>query len=494
MIPSLNWKEISLLVDQIRPQVEGCFIDRIIIPERKKFSATYLKNEWVLRLTSRTSESSLLVSLKPRQCYLSWSPGKGPAASTAATHSAFDLALSKNLKGAKILSIDTLPAERVIVLKFKHPTEDAALGLVLVLIPAAPDGYLVSLPSQNSKNALGWPILAQNRSPQKSFFLPPEPSKNSSELSIRENLVQPVENFHRLIEKELDALAFDSRIQAAQKLIKAQLKNAQDRFRQSQTAAQEAQKEPNWQYYGDLLKGSIGSPCELTGNYRQVTDYATETQVRVPCDPKLNFKDQIEKFYHQAKRKIRRLQEATERMQNFEATATALEQALNQAPLFPNWSALTQWEQKAGIHVKDQGLTKRTTSSKSGWTGKSFLSKDGLPIWVGRSRDENLELTFKFARGNDLWLHLRGRPGAHVVIPLSPGKSAPLETLLDAAALTLQYSGGSGWGTTEVDYTYRKYVKRIKDSKEVSYTSNKTLLVKPDPIRIQRLVGGAGTP
>ena len=56
----------------------------------------------------------------------------------------------------------------------------------------------------------------------------------------------------------------------------------------------------------------------------------------------------------------------------------------------------------------------------------------------------------------------------------------PLETLLDAATLAIYYSGGETWGKTEVDYTFKKHVKWIKDSTEASYTHNKTLLVDPD--------------
>jgi predicted ribosome quality control (RQC) complex YloA/Tae2 family protein len=74
------------------------------------------------------------------------------------------------------------------------------------------------------------------------------------------------------------------------------------------------------------------------------------------------------------------------------------------------------------------------------------------------------------------------------VIPVPTGKSVPLETLLDAAVLTVYFSGGEKWGKTEVDYTFKKYVKRIKDSSEASYTNNKTLLIKPDAERRKRLL------
>ena len=85
-------------------------------------------------------------------------------------------------------------------------------------------------------------------------------------------------------------------------------------------------------------------------------------------------------------------------------------------------------------------------------------------------------------------MHVRGRPGAHTVVPTVAGKSVPLETLLDAAVLTVFYSGGENWGKTEVDYTYKKFVKRIKDSTEASYTGNKTLMVEPQGERLQRLL------
>lgn len=122
------------------------------------------------------------------------------------------------------------------------------------------------------------------------------------------------------------------------------------------------------------------------------------------------------------------------------------------------------------------------------WTGKAYFSRDGFAILAGKSKDENLELTFKIARGNDLWMHVRGRPGAHVLVPVPSGKSVPLETLLDAAQLVLFFSGGKNWGKTEVDYTFKKHVKRIKDSSEASYTQNKTLIVAPDAERLERLL------
>ncbi|MGZ3689465.1 MAG: NFACT RNA binding domain-containing protein, partial [Bdellovibrionota bacterium] len=157
-------------------------------------------------------------------------------------------------------------------------------------------------------------------------------------------------------------------------------------------------------------------------------------------------------------------------------------------PKYPDWESLERLERAALPGAGAQSSGKEKEAKKGAWLGRTFSSKDGWPILVGRSKDENLELTFKHARGNDLWLHVRGRPGAHTVVPVPSGKSVPLETLLDAALLTLYYSGGESWGKTEVDYTFKKHVKRIKDSSEASYTHNKTLILEMDAKRMERLL------
>jgi predicted ribosome quality control (RQC) complex YloA/Tae2 family protein len=108
-------------------------------------------------------------------------------------------------------------------------------------------------------------------------------------------------------------------------------------------------------------------------------------------------------------------------------------------------------------------------------------------ILAGRSVTENLELTFKVARGNDLWFHVRGLKSAHVIVILPPKKTASLDTLLDAAQVCRVLSGYKNMGKIEVDYTQRKYVKRIKGSSLVSYTQNKTLVVENDIARIDRV-------
>jgi predicted ribosome quality control (RQC) complex YloA/Tae2 family protein len=136
---------------------------------------------------------------------------------------------------------------------------------------------------------------------------------------------------------------------------------------------------------------------------------------------------------------------------------------------------------------KTEALKGKVSLQVAEFSGKQYRSKEGLTILSGRNLTENLQLTFKIARGNDLWFHVKGKPGSHTVVLLPPKRTASLETLLDAADVCILHSGGKDWGKTEVDYTYRKYVKKIKNQTEVSYTHNKTLAITPDPERVKRL-------
>jgi predicted ribosome quality control (RQC) complex YloA/Tae2 family protein len=120
--------------------------------------------------------------------------------------------------------------------------------------------------------------------------------------------------------------------------------------------------------------------------------------------------------------------------------------------------------------------------------GLSF-SSGPFRILVGRNARENDGLLRGHVRGNDTWLHARDYPGGYVFIRSIPGKSIPLDTLLDAANLALLYSKGKGSGRGEVFYTQVKYLKRIKDAKtgRVIPTHEKNLHVKLDQGRIRRL-------
>lgn len=507
--PVLNWKEIQALAAKLAPAVEGSFVERVVVPAREFFPSGFLKNEWAIRLSGRDQDGVLIFSVRPRHPYAVFLKGKGPKAAAGGTRSAFDLALSKVIRGRRVASLDALEKERVLLIRFQPAAiEDGDAGapmLVLNLIPATPEALLL----RDRPTPEGYPVLARTRGNGNTktdgdivagggFFQLPDGARAPEDLRVREELVGSPEAWSSAIYEGLRAEAFGLRARAAAQVLQSRLKQARKRLAQSEGALEKALEEPDYGRYGDLLKSVLHDPPPVADGKRRIYDYVTEKEVDVPSDLQLGPQEQVQKYYHQSKRLKRRIEESEQRAEGFRETVESIEKQLASLPFLTkpparpskeDFAALEKVESRLGLTPAEGAEAGKQRKKGPSWLGRTFLSKDGFQIWVGKTREENLELTFKYARGNDIWMHLRGRPGTHVVIPLPPKKSAPLETLLDAAALTIYFSGGRDWGKTEVDYTFRKHVKRIKNSKEVSYSQNKTLIVEPDSDRLGRLLG-----
>ncbi len=121
---------------------------------------------------------------------------------------------------------------------------------------------------------------------------------------------------------------------------------------------------------------------------------------------------------------------------------------------------------------------------------REFRSAEGYPILVGKSNADNDRLCRQIARGNDLWLHVGGgRAGSHVVVRLPRGKTASLETLLDAGCLAVHFSKARGAPVCDVVYTRAKHVRKPKGAPPGQVVPNhtKTVSVRADAARLARL-------
>jgi predicted ribosome quality control (RQC) complex YloA/Tae2 family protein len=107
----------------------------------------------------------------------------------------------------------------------------------------------------------------------------------------------------------------------------------------------------------------------------------------------------------------------------------------------------------------------------------------GARIYVGRSPRENVEVTFRIARPDDLWFHARNIPGSHVVLQ-APDGEPPADADLDVAAnLAATHSRARSAPRVDIDYTERKHVRKQRDGAPglVWYTDARTRVGRPQP-------------
>ena len=236
--------------------------------------------------------------------------------------------------------------------------------------------------------------------------------------------------------------------------------------------------------WGELLSRAL-DPVPRGASSVRLTEWtaAGPCEVEVPLDPTLAPRAQVERHFHQYRRLLRGSALARERLVTLDREIAAAERALSEAEA----SAASEAAMPAAP-VPAPAARKRAAPAHRPY--RVFRSADGRPLWVGRAGEDNAALTFRVARPHHLWMHARGVPGAHVVVPLEKGEELPPESVLDAAHLALHFSRAAGEPRGEVAWTRARLVRRVKGGSpgQVTYTGEKVLAIRVEPARLERLL------
>ncbi len=121
---------------------------------------------------------------------------------------------------------------------------------------------------------------------------------------------------------------------------------------------------------------------------------------------------------------------------------------------------------------------------------RRFLSADGRAILVGKGAADNDALTLRHARPQDLWLHARGVPGAHVVVPLAKGETCPPALALDAATLAAHFSDVRGETVVDVQQVARRHVRKPRGASPgaVTVERERVIALRVESARLTRLL------
>jgi predicted ribosome quality control (RQC) complex YloA/Tae2 family protein len=148
-------------------------------------------------------------------------------------------------------------------------------------------------------------------------------------------------------------------------------------------------------------------------------------------------------------------------------------------------SLLEQVRQQENIEPREQD--KFFTSLKENRSVEESLRSpfrefehNGYRIYVGKDAKNNDELTFGFAKPNDIFLHARGVSGSHVLIKNFSREYPQKPVLQFAARIAAHYSKARSSGIVPVAYTMRKFVKKAKGKPGAVFLDREEVIfVKP---------------
>ena len=195
----------------------------------------------------------------------------------------------------------------------------------------------------------------------------------------------------------------------------------------------------------------------------------------IELDPRRSVVENAQRYFTQAKDRRTAARETPRRIRRTELELGFLRQAaddLARADSPGVRQALEATLAEAG-YGKSRA-TRRSAPPAAGWT------LGACQVRAGRTSAENHRLTFHESAPDDLWLHARGVPGAHVLLRCPAGE-APDAVIERAASIAAQLSAARDDATVEVDVTQRRQVRPIRGAGpgQVTYRGERTLRVAP---------------
>ncbi len=229
---------------------------------------------------------------------------------------------------------------------------------------------------------------------------------------------------------------------------------------------------------GDLLSANIYR-MEKGMNEITVDNYITGQPETIKLDVRLTPSQNAQKCYNEYRKLDTAKKMLTKLIEQEKQELVYLDSVFDAAARAQTDAEL----QEIRLELSQSGYLKKGRNSSTDKTLKplqpiKLKSKDGFDIWVGRNNLQNDKLTLKTAKGDDLWLHTKDIPGAHVIV-FAGGREIPESTIEEAAHIAASNSKAKGQTKIPVDYTKVRYVKKPNGAKPgmVIFSNNKTLLV-----------------
>ena len=267
-----------------------------------------------------------------------------------------------------------------------------------------------------------------------------------------------------------------------------------------------AREAEHYRRKGEMLKGALHL-IESGDESLTVADPETGRPVGIPLDPALTPSENLETYfrrYRKEQRSVAAIEQQMETVRKAQSDIENLQTELRAVLAVPEPS-LEALQELTERHRVRQLLARHFPSPRQKPPAKSaggkreipgrlrpkrYRTESGLEIWVGRSDEGNDYLTTRLARGNDLFLHLEGYPGSHVILRTEGRTDPPAESILAACELAVHFSKMKNANRADVHVAHIKDVRKPRGAKPglVYVARGKTVHLRRDPKRLENIL------
>jgi predicted ribosome quality control (RQC) complex YloA/Tae2 family protein len=494
----LSLRELQRAVRIIKEKLPGAALRRVVQPEPLKLVLTFEGHEDKQHVLLAANSENARICLTERQ-------------EAVPSSNSFYEYVRAHLIGSILAAVETAVDDRQVSLKLRSGPD--AFTLMLSILGARSNIYLLDA---EGKLLHSMRALEDTRSELKigEGWINPKGTVPSAggdrwEEVPDEVYLEAVEKTYQQLELRYKADLVARRIQQALKKEKTFLDRKSINLQEDLGEAKQAE---SFRRKGELLKNVLHT---IRHRDRQVavTDYQTGETFEIPLDPKLTPAANLEAYFARYQKQVRGASAIEQQLKDLEtsrAELDAIEQSLEKSLRIdpPDLHALESLESQPNVRrlihryspkkkpVAPVPQPSRKKDVPSRLLPKRYRTQDGLEVWVGRNDEGNDYLSTRLARGNDLFFHLEGYPGSHVVLRTEGRSDAPPSSLLDACELAVHFSKLKNAGHADVHVAPIKNVKKPKGAKPglVYVRSGKTIHLKRDPKRLQNILASRMDP
>lgn len=258
--------------------------------------------------------------------------------------------------------------------------------------------------------------------------------------------------------------------------ISANLKRAKNKLQKQKEEMLESANRETYKVYADLISSNIHKISKGLKEIKLENFYDNMNEISVPLDQKLSAVQNAQKYYKRYQKMKQREIVLEKQIENTEDEINYLELVTDSIDRTDDVKNLDEiyFELIKNNYIKKD---KKIKNKPKKIAIHSVDYDDTSKVYYGKNNLQNEYITFKVADKNDVWMHVKGFPGSHVVI--KSGGYPSDELLVFAAKIAAKNSKAKDSNKVDVDFTTRKNVKKHPSGKTglVNYVNFKTITV-----------------
>jgi predicted ribosome quality control (RQC) complex YloA/Tae2 family protein len=199
----------------------------------------------------------------------------------------------------------------------------------------------------------------------------------------------------------------------------------------------------------------------------------------IALDPSMTPLENAQRYFEKYGKAKRALEDVPALLAETRAEIATLHQLEVDLALASNWPDIDEVQQ--ALQASGHWKGRHTPKMGGGKAGPlKHVTDDEFVIYIGRNSRQNEQVTFEKGTAADLWLHVRGVPGAHVIVKFD-GRAVPQHVIERAAGFAAWFSPLRDESRAEVDVTERRHVRKMRGGGPgmVTYRHERTLSVAP---------------